>query len=150
MRRILIFGNSGSGKSTMAKKLVETEGLGLLALDMLAWLPEKPPRRMSLLESKKKIEAFIMAHDGWVIEGCYTDLLECAAPYATEVMFMNLSVGDCVENAKARAWEPLKYESKQAQDENLEMLLAWIKQYPERKDLFFYDFHLRLFQDFVG
>jgi adenylate kinase family enzyme len=35
--KILIFGNSGSGKSTMAKRHSEQSGLAHLDLDSIAW-----------------------------------------------------------------------------------------------------------------
>ncbi|WP_428610520.1 AAA family ATPase [Sedimenticola sp.] len=150
MRKVLIFGNSGSGKSTLAKKLVNEEGLAHLDLDSLAWLSEAPPRRAPIEESRKKIIEFITSNERFVIEGCYSDLLEIAAPRANEVIFMNLSIAKCVQNAKSRPWEPHKYESKEAQDKNLEMLINWIEQYEDREDVFSYQSHLRLYENFIG
>ena len=150
LRKILIFGNSGSGKSTLAKSLVKQESLAHLDLDSLAWLPETPPQRSPKDESKNKIEAFIYSNPAWVIEGCYTDLLEMAAPFANEVIFMNLNTYQCVENAKNRPWESHKYESKEAQDKNLAMLINWIEQYTKRDDVFSYSAHLDFYEDFSG
>ena len=36
------------------------------------------------------------------------------------------------------------------QDKNLEMLLSWVKQYPDRVDEFFLKSHQKLFNDFAG
>ena len=121
MRKILIFANSSSGKSTLVKALAKAENLAHLDLDTLAWLPPAPPER-ALPEwtryevSAKQIEKFMQSYDNWVIEGCYTDLLERAGPEATEIIFMNLSVAQCVENAKNRPWEPHEYASKEARE----------------------------------
>ena len=150
MRRVLIFGNSGSGKSTLAKELVKSENLAHLDLDSLAWLPVMPPERAPLESSKQKIQAFISTHNYWAIEGCYADLLEMAIAEATEVIFMNLDVSQCIENAKNRPWEPHKYESKVAQDKNLEMLISWVEAYPERDDVFSYRSHMNLYESFPG
>ena len=38
-RKLVIFGNSASGKSSLAKKLAEQAQLAHLDLDTLAWLP---------------------------------------------------------------------------------------------------------------
>jgi adenylate kinase family enzyme len=146
----LIFGNSGSGKSTLAKKLVKKEGLAHLDLDSLAWLAESPPRRSPIEESRKKIYEFIDCNDSFVIEGCYADLLEIASPLANEAIFMNLPISQCVENAKNRPWEPHKYESKEVQDNNLEMLINWIEQYMDRDDVFSYHSHLKFYEEFLG
>ena len=148
MRKILIFGNSGSGKSTLAKELVVAQGLTHLDLDTLAWLPDVPPQRAPLSESEKKIFQFIRGNNAWVIEGCYTDLLELLAPEANEIIFLNLDIEQCVANAKNRPWEPHKYSSKQAQDENLNMLLDWIRQYTARDDVFSFQSHMRFFDNF--
>ncbi|GAB5452920.1 MAG: hypothetical protein Hals2KO_32480 [Halioglobus sp.] len=150
MRKILIFGNSGSGKSTLAKKLCESEQLSHLDLDTLAWTSAAPPERKPLEESKLEISAFISSEDGWVIEGCYSDLLEVALPYSNEMIFMNLSVDLCIENARKRPWEPHKYESKEAQDKNLEMLIDWIAQYSVRSDTFSELSHKRLYENYSG
>jgi len=150
LSKILIFGNSGSGKSTLAKKLVKEEGVANLDLDSLAWLPETPPQRSPLADSKNKIGNFVNYNDGWAIEGCYADLLEIVAPLADEVIFMDLSIAQCVENSNKRPWEPHKYESKEAQDSNLEMLIKWLEHYRERDDVFSYSSHLRLYEEFVG
>ena len=63
---------------------------------------------------------------------------------------MNLSVAQCIENAKGREWEPHKYPSKQAQDANLHMLLEWIADYPYRSGFFSQQAHLKLYERFQG
>jgi len=150
MKNILIFGNSGSGKSTLAKKISSAEGLSHLDLDTLAWKPTSPPERMPLEESEIVISTFIKSNAGWVIEGCYSDLLEIAVPHSSEVIYLKLPVESCISNAKNRPWEPHKYESKEAQDKNLDMLLDWISQYSERTDTFSERAHSLLYDSFNG
>ena len=150
MRKILIFGNSGSGKSTLAKELCDSEGLAHLDLDTLAWEATVPPERKSLNESSQEIQIFIESSDGWIIEGCYADLLEQAVPFSNEIIFMNLPIETCILNAKNRPWEPHKYESKEAQDANLEMLIDWISQYNQRVDTFSEKSHRALYDAFQG
>ena len=105
---------------------------------------------MPLEMSNERIQQFIRQHDRWVIEGCYTDLLQLVEPYASEVIFMNLPVELCLENAMNRPWEPHKYESKEAQDKNLEMLKDWILQYDIRDDVFSYTAHAYFYDNFKG
>ena len=150
MTKILIFGNSGSGKSTLAKSLVREKNLAHLDLDTLAWLPVIPPERAPISESKEKIDQFVALHNNWVVEGGYTDLLELLASEASEIIFLNPGVEQCIENAKNRPWEAHKYPSKAAQDENLNMLLDWIAQYTERDNVFSYRSHMRFYEGFDG
>ncbi len=150
MSKILVFGNFSSGKSTFAKRLYKERGLAHLDLDTLAWLPTSPPQRKPLVESQLAIEKFMSLYGTWVIEGCYADLLGIAAPYAAEVVFMNLPVAPCIENAKSRPWEPHNYPSKAEQDQNLAMLIDWISQYPTRGDVFSESAHKSLYKNFSG
>ncbi len=149
-RRVVIFGNSGSGKSTLARRLSATAGLAHLDLDTLAWRPVSPPERESLEESGKRIAAFLDAHDNWVIEGCYADLVDLTLSAATEIIFLDLPVYQCQENARNRPWEPHKYDSREAQDANLAMLLEWIAAYSSRGDTFSRAAHEALFEHYGG
>lgn len=149
MRKIIIFGNSGSGKSTLAAELHD-QGLAHLDLDILAWLPTNPPERRPIDQAYEEIKRFIGENAEWVVEGCYADLLELVKPLANEAIFMNLPVHLCQENARNRPWEPHKYPSKEAQDENLPMLLDWIAGYADRNDTLSYNTHRALYDSFKG
>ena len=46
--KIIIFGNSSSGKSTLAKKLSREKNLARLDLDTVAWQSENPTTRRSI------------------------------------------------------------------------------------------------------
>ncbi len=149
--KIVIFGNSASGKSTLAKKLAKQYQLAHLDLDTLAWLPAtSPPQRQGIAISVAEIERFIAQHPAWVIEGCYSDLLSHTLGLCSEVIFLNLSIEDCIANAKKRPWEPHKYKSKAEQDANLTMLIDWIAQYEIRDDTFSKTAHQKLYDEFTG
>jgi len=148
--RYLLLGNSGSGKSTLALRLARTHGLPHLDLDTLAWQPTTPPERRPLDESTREIDSFLEGKDRWVIEGCYADLLAVPLPRCTRLLFLNPGVDACVANAHARPWEPHKYESKGAQDANLQMLIGWIREYDTRDDVFGLRAHRALFEGFTG
>lgn len=150
MAKTLIFGNSGSGKSTLAKRLCEAHGLAHLDLDTLAWKPTSPPERNPIKESAQEIQAFTTSNETWVIEGCYTDLLQLVEAQSTDIIFMNLPVELCIANAKSRPWEPHKYKTKQAQDDNLTMLIDWIGRYTERDDTFSYSAHKQFYENYSG
>lgn len=150
MHKILIFGNSASGKSTLAKALCGEYALSHLDLDTLAWQATTPPIRSPLNESKKAINDFLNHNNGWVIEGCYTDLLVFAESHANEAIFMNLCVDKCIANARNRPWESHKYQSKEAQDANLELLIEWISQYEQRTDTFSKQAHQAFYNAFKG
>jgi adenylate kinase family enzyme len=146
----LIFGNSGSGKSTLAKALCAAHGLAHLDLDTLAWEPTNPPTRKPLAVSGADIDSFVCKHAMWVIEGCYADLLALLVPSASEMIYMNLPIADCIANARSRPWEPHKYASKAAQDANLGMLVEWIERYAMKDDTCAEAAHRELYRRYGG
>lgn len=150
LSKILIFGNSGSGKSTLAKKISQSSDLAHLDLDSLAWEATNPPQRKDIKESEKAIVNFIQLHESWVVEGCYTDLLELLIEHTDEIIYLNLPVELCITNAKNRPWEPHKYISKEAQDANLTMLIEWISQYAVRQDTFSQQAHHKFYTEYTG
>lgn len=148
--RILIIGNSGSGKSYRAKQLAQQHGLVHLDLDTLVWEPgqiavPRAPERVCT-----DLLAFIDTHVHWVAEGCYADLIEAALPSCTELVFMNPGQEVCLENNRRRPWEPHKYASMEEQQSKLAFLLDWVADYYVRDDTMSYARHRRLFDGFGG
>ena len=150
MNRIVIFGNSGSGKSTLARKLAAKFGCAHLDLDNITWKESDPPVRQALETSCAAIDEFIAGHAKWVIEGCYALLIEHASSRADQMYFLNIGIEGCVENCRSRPWEPEKYASEQAQDQNLEMLIDWVREYGSRDDECSLAEHRRVFDSFDG
>ncbi len=152
INKIVIFGNSASGKSSYARYLSQTKNLAHLDLDSVAWQPmvstDATPQRRLISESMRDIQSFLVSNSNWVIEGCYGDLVEAVSEYANQLIFLNLSSEQCIVNAKRRPWEPHKYASKEEQDANLEMLLNWISDYDQRSDTCSKQEHLRIFGAF--
>ena len=151
MPRVVIFGNSGSGKSTLASARAHLLSCAHLDLDTVAWQTgHSTPTRRSLGDSEGFIAPFLAENDSWVIEGCYSDLLELVIPHCTEIVFLNPGVEVCATNCRNRPWEPHKYASSAEQNANLTMLLAWVEQYKQRTDEFSLQAHRRIFDSFVG
>jgi hypothetical protein len=66
MKRVAVFGNTGGGKSTLARRLAERTGLPLHPLDLIQFRPggEAVPR-----EDYLRAHAELMRQDAWVIDG---------------------------------------------------------------------------------
>lgn len=146
--RIVVFGNSGSGKSTMAGRLSVELAVPHLDLDQLAW--SSPGVRRPLTESAREIEEFALEHHEWVVEGCYADLLDMLLPRATELRFLNPGIETCIANCRNRPWEPHKYSSKADQDANLDFLIRWVRDYETRTDEYSLARHRTMFEQFTG
>lgn len=146
--KILIMGNAGSGKTTMAHRIVGNRDTPQLSLDEIAWA--EGVERRPLRESIDALHRFIAEHDHWVIEGCYGDLIEAAVPHCSELRFLNPGIEACVENCKQRDWEPEKFLTDQAQRMMLDLLVQWIREYETRDDEFGLVRHRGIFEGFSG
>jgi adenylate kinase family enzyme len=148
--RLLIMGNSGSGKSYRARALAAQHGLVHLDLDTIVWEPGRIAVPRAPEQVRADLLAFVAGHEAWVAEGCYGDLVQAALPYCSELVFMNPGREVCLENNRRRPWEPHKYASMEAQQGKLAFLLEWVGGYYERDDTMSYACHRRLFDGFVG
>lgn len=148
--KVIVFGNSGSGKSTFSAFLAEKHQLAHLDLDTVAWKSKIPTEREDLSISTSMVRKFCKENEKWVIEGCYSSLINEAALYGSQMIFLNPGVEACQENCRNRPWESHKYGSKDEQDGNLEMLLDWVSDYEKREDEFSLVAHRQLFESFHG
>ncbi len=130
--KVAILGNSGSGKSTLAARLAAADGVPVLDLDTVAWEPGKIAVPRPADAAQADVAAFCRTHPAWVVEGCYAGLVEVALGEDVTLVLLDLPVEDCVAHCRARPWEPHKYPSKQAQDDKLEFLLGWVREYDTR------------------
>jgi adenylate kinase family enzyme len=149
-KRVVVFGNSGSGKSTYASHLARTFGLSHLDLDTLVWEPGRVavPRPADAVEGD--LNDFLGKHTRWVVEGCYTEWVELASRSCTELVFLNPGESVCLGHCRARPWEPHKYASAREQDEKLAFLLSWVSAYYTRDESCSLVRHQQLFLGFAG
>lgn len=127
-RRIVIYGNAGSGKTTMARSL----GLPLLCLDNITWTDMGV--RAPLSDSLTALQKFMDSNTEWVIEGVYGELVQAAAARCTELRFLNPGTDVCVQNARNRPWEPGYCQSPEQQQEVLGPLVEFIRAYEQMED----------------
>ena len=147
--KVILMGNAGSGKSTLAKELTAKNSAERLSLDEVAFKSGTAERR-PLQESIRTVTHFIQGNDSWIIEGCYSDIIEAILDECEELIFLNPGIDTCVAHCRARPWEPEKYSSKEEQDANLENLIAWVRNYETRQDEYGLQRHRALFDSFVG
>jgi hypothetical protein len=146
--RILIYGNAGSGKTTMARETARALGVPHLDLDAITW--EVPMVRKELSATLALLADYVAKNPAWVIEGVYGDVIAAAAPHCTELRFLNPGVDACVAHCKLRPWEPSKFASKEEQDRLLAPLLDWVATYETRDDEYGLARHRAVFEAFTG
>ncbi|HMF58439.1 MAG TPA: DNA topology modulation protein [Pyrinomonadaceae bacterium] len=93
MRRVLVIGSGGAGKSTFANRLGESLGIEVVHLDSLYWNPgwvETPKQEWS-----KTIEA-LLERDSWIIDGNYSGTLELRVQSCDTVIFLDIARTICL------------------------------------------------------
>ncbi len=148
--KIILLGNAGAGKSTMARRLIAAAGMDVarLSLDEIAW--NEGVQRKPVEESRELLLQFIRSQENWVIEGCYSDLVEVALPFCTELRFLNPGVETCIQHCLSRPWEPEKFSSPEDQRAMLDSLVEWVGTYESRTDEYGLARHRALYDRHTG
>jgi len=87
MRRILVFGAPGTGKSTLARAVAARLGLPVIHLDAEFWRPGwvEPAK-----DEWQAQVAMLAARDAWVMDGNYSNTWNLRLPRAHAVVWLDL------------------------------------------------------------
>lgn len=102
MKRILILGCSGAGKSTMARIINAELGLPIIHLDQHYWKPKW------IESSKEEWEAKVnelIKGDEWIMDGNYGGTLNIRMSRADTIIFMNASTWTCLYRVTRRIFK---------------------------------------------
>ena len=99
MKRIMIIGSPGAGKSTLARRLQDVTGLPLYYLDML-W--HRPDRTTVPKDEFDSVLSEIVSRDEWIIDGNYGRTLEMRMAACDTVLLLDLPLEICLAGAESR------------------------------------------------
>ena len=99
MKKVIVIGCPGSGKTTFAEKLRDKTNLPLFYLDAI-W--HKPDRTHISREEYDTHLAEILALDSWIIDGNYSRTIESRITACDTVFVFDLPVEICLDGAIAR------------------------------------------------
>ncbi|MBO0721819.1 MAG: DNA topology modulation protein [Blastocatellia bacterium] len=93
MRKILIIGSGGAGKSTFARRLSKIINIEVVHLDTLYWKPgwAKTPD----VEWRKTVEALI-ERDSWIMDGNYSNTLDVRFKACDTMILLDLPTRVCL------------------------------------------------------
>ena len=99
MKRVIVIGCPGAGKSTFARKLAAKTGLPVYYLDMI-W-PRADRTVIGREEFDRQLDA-ILKKDEWIIVGNYARTLPLRLVHCDTVFFFDLPLEVCIDGAKSR------------------------------------------------
>lgn len=104
MKKIIVIGCPGSGKSYFSKKLSEITNIPKFHLDILFWKENwvKTPRD----EFLNKILDIVNNNDSFILDGNYHHTLDFRMNLADTIFFLDLPVEVCLESEKQRRGKP--------------------------------------------
>lgn len=99
MKKVIIIGSPGAGKSVFSKKLNKITNLPLYHLDMLYHKKDGTHISKEELEEKLKI---IFKEEKWIIDGNYQRTLELRLKECDTVFLLDFPTDICIKGAESR------------------------------------------------
>ena len=103
MRKVMVIGCPGAGKSTFSRVLRDKTGLPLFHLDLLFWNADKT--NVSREEFDQKLSD-ILKQDKWIIDGNYGRTLEMRLRECDTVFLLDFPVSVCLAGVESRIGKP--------------------------------------------
>jgi adenylate kinase family enzyme len=99
MRRVLVLGSPGAGKTTFARRLAERLPLPVIHLDCYYW--RSGWRASEEVEWREKVKALAIAPD-WIMEGNYSNTFDIRMPRADTLIWLDRGRLTCMRRVVMR------------------------------------------------
>lgn len=134
MRKVLVIGSGGAGKTTFARALAERSGLPLIHLDSFYWGPGWNPTPN---EEWDRTIAQLIARDTWVMDGNYGRTLPVRLAACDTVIFLDLPRHVClwrIVRRRMRYFGKVRPDLPEGCPERLTWeFVWWVWTYPKRR-----------------
>jgi adenylate kinase family enzyme len=134
VKRVLVIGSGGSGKTTFARRLAQRSGLPLIHLDSLYWKPGWEPTPAE--EWRRRVDVLLRG-PAWIMDGNYGGTLDARIAACDAVVFLDIPRLTCL-------WRVMKRQLRHRGEARPEMpagcpermtweFISWIWTYPKRR-----------------
>ena len=129
MKKIIVIGCPGSGKSTVSRALHNKTGIPLYHLDMMYWNADKTTVEKSVFLERL---SDVLEKDEWIIDGNYGSTMELRMAACDTVIFLDYPLEICLDGIKERRGKPRSDMPWIETEEDAEFI-EFIKSYDEQQ-----------------
>ena len=131
MKKVLVIGCPGSGKSTFSRELQRITALPLCHLDQLCWNADRTTVSNAVFLQRLHE---VLGQERWIIDGNYSKTLELRLRRCDTVFFLDYPTDVCLSGVASRIGKPrpdLPWTETQMDSELVEV----VRNYPARERL---------------
>ena len=103
MKKIIVIGCPGSGKSMVSRELHNKTGIPLYHLDMMYWNADKTTVEKSVFRERL---CAVLEKDEWIIDGNYGSTMELRMAACDTVIFLDYPLDVCLDGIRERRGKP--------------------------------------------
>ena len=129
MKKVIVIGCPGSGKSTVSRALHNKTGIPLYHLDMMYWNADKTTVEKSVF--LERLYA-VLEKDEWIIDGNYGSTMELRMAACDTVVFLDYPLDVCLDGIKERRGKP-RSDMPWIETEEDSEFIEFIKNYNEQQ-----------------
>ena len=129
MKKVIVIGCPGSGKSTVSRTLHNKTGIPLYHLDMMYWNDDRTTVEKSVFLERLSV---VLEKDEWIIDGNYGATMELRMAACDTVIFLDYSLDVCLDGIRERRGKP-RSDMPWIETEEDSEFIEFIKNYNEQQ-----------------
>ncbi|MBE6558215.1 MAG: adenylate kinase [Ruminococcaceae bacterium] len=129
MKKIIVIGCPGSGKSTFSRALHHKMGIPLYHLDMMYWNADKTTVEKNVFSERLSA---VLEKDEWIIDGNYGSTMEMRMMACDTIIFLDYPTDICLDGIQRRRGKS-RSDMPWIETEEDEDFMAFIKTYNEQQ-----------------
>ena len=129
MKKVIVIGCPGSGKSTFSRALHNKTSIPLYHLDRMYWNADKTTVKKSVF--REHLSA-VLEKDEWIIDGNYSSTMELRMAACDTVFFLDYPLAICLDGVRERRGKPRSDMPWVETEEDAEFI-AFIKNFHEQQ-----------------
>ena len=129
IKKVIVIGCPGSGKSTISRELHNKTGIPLYHLDMMYWNADKTTVEKSVFLERLST---VLEKDEWIIDGNYGSTMELRMAACDTVIFLDYPLDVCLDGIRERRGKS-RSDMPWIETEEDEEFIEFIKSYNEQQ-----------------